>query len=108
MVRLRRSFALGTGLIGLFGISLAIRAYAALSLHFDGLYGQDAYAYYSYGQQLGDALAHFHLPGHFYWPLGYPALVLLGFIFTGQQALGPQIMSMIAGALVSILTFLLT
>ncbi len=95
-------------LAALFAISLAIRAIPPLMLHFDGLYGQDAYAYYSYGHQVLDAFSHFQLPGHFYWPLGYPMLVGLGFILTGEQPLGPQIISLVCGAAVSVFIYLLT
>ncbi len=95
-------------LILLFAVSLGLRVYPVLALHFDGLYGQDPYAYYSYGQQVRDAVARFQLPGHFYWPLGYPALVALGFTITGEQPLGPQVVSLVAGAAVSVLAFLIT
>ncbi len=101
--RSRTAIALGL----LFVASLMLRVYPVIALHFDGLYGQDPYAYYSYGQQVRDAVIHLRLPGPFYWPLGYPALVALSFVATGEQALGPQIVSLIAGALVSVLAFLL-
>jgi len=42
---------------------------------FDGLYGQDAFAYYGYALQLRTALAGLHPPPPFFWPVGYPALV---------------------------------
>ncbi|MEP7287344.1 MAG: glycosyltransferase family 39 protein [Chloroflexota bacterium] len=95
-------------LIALFAVSLGLRVFAAQALQFDGLYGQDAYAYYSYGQQLREALAQFHLPSGFYFPLGYPALVALGFTITGQQPFSAQIVSLLAGAAVSIFALLLT
>ncbi|HVO42761.1 MAG TPA: hypothetical protein VMT34_09065, partial [Aggregatilineales bacterium] len=73
----RASFGRPLRYILLFGVSLALRGYLALALHFDGLYGQDAYAYYTYGQQLRTAAAQFQPSPHFYWPLGYPVLVAL-------------------------------
>jgi len=94
-------------LLLLFTISLIIRVYPAVVLRFDGLYGQDPYAYYSYGQQVRDSVSRLQLPGKFYWPLGYPALVALGFKLTNDQPLGPQIVTLMAGAAVSVLTFLL-
>ena len=94
-------------LILLFAISLGLRLYPVLVLHFDGLYGQDPYAYYSYGQQVREAVARLQLPGMFFWPLGYPALVALGFTLTGEQPFGPQWVSLIAGAMVSVLAFLI-
>jgi hypothetical protein len=94
-------------LILLFVVSLALRIYPVLALHFDGLYGQDPFAYYSYGQQLRATVAHAQPLGLFYWPLGYPVLVALSFVFTGEQPLGPQIVSLIAGALVSVLAYLI-
>ncbi|MCC7449533.1 MAG: glycosyltransferase family 39 protein [Anaerolineae bacterium] len=95
-------------LLALFTISLIIRVYPTVALRFDGLYGQDPYAYYSYGQQVRDSASRLQLPGKFYWPLGYPALVALGFILTNDQPLGPQMVTLMAGAAVSVLTFLLT
>jgi hypothetical protein len=98
----------GIALTLLFAISFAVRAYPVLVLNFDGLYGQDSYAYYGYGQQIREAFAQFELPDRFYWPLGYPILVALGFLITGQQPLGPQLISLMAGALVSLFAFLIT
>lgn len=104
LIPLRNTIAL----LLLFVISLGLRVYPAAALHFDGLYGQDPFAYYSYGQQVRDAVANLRLPGHFYWPLGYPALVAVGFAVTGDQPLGPQVVSMLSGAAISILALALT
>jgi len=93
--------------LALFGISFALKVFMAAALHFDGLYGQDAFAYYSYGQQIRTAIAHFQMPGHFYWPLGYPALAALSFGLVGERPLGPQLVSLIAGALVSVFAYLM-
>lgn len=94
-------------LILLFAVSLALRLYPVLALRFDGLYGQDPFAYYSYGQQLVAAVSSHQLQGPFYWPFGYPALVALGFVIAGDQPLGPQAVSLIAGALISVFAYLI-
>ncbi len=103
MARIRRPIAI----LALFGLSFVLRLWMALALRFDGLYGQDAYAYFSYGQQIRAAVARFQLPGHFYWPLGYPALAALSFTLLGEQPLGPQLVSLFAGAATSVLAYLI-
>jgi hypothetical protein len=94
-------------LSSLFLVSLGLRIYAATALHFDGLYGQDAYAYFQYGQRLQDTFTRFRLPpGPFYFPLGYPILAALGLMILG--AAGPQIVSLCAGAGVAVLALAIT
>src|SRR5579859_610464 len=66
--------------IALDAIVLAVIAHR---LNFDGLYGQDPYAYYDYGRQMKDLILSGHSLGYFYWPLGYPALVGGGFLLGG-------------------------
>ncbi len=95
-------------LLALFAVSFGLRFYAASALHFDGLYGQDPYAYYNYGYQIREAVAQLKMPGPFYWPLGYPVVVAIGFALSGEQPLGPQLLTMLAGAGISVMAFLLT
>ncbi|MBI3914977.1 MAG: oligosaccharide flippase family protein [Chloroflexi bacterium] len=92
---------------GIFVAALAFRLAAKSSFQFDGLYGQDAFAYLDYSRALGSALAQFQIPPPFFWPLGYPALVALASIFVSIET-GAQMVSLIAGALTASLTFLLT
>jgi hypothetical protein len=78
----------------------------ALINYFDGLYGQDAFAYYNY--------AVFYLreqlfpPPPFFWPPGYPLLILLMTLIVGITPLAGQLVSLICGGLTAIFTALLT
>ncbi len=72
---------------------------------FDGLYGQDSYAYWNYALGLlRDSLRLLGPLPHFFWPPGYPLLVaLLSFV----PLVGPhsgQMVSLLAGASVPIWT----
>lgn len=75
---------------------------------FDGLYGQDAYAYYGYasGPLRQNLLAFDALPP-FYWPPGYPLLMALVSFITGVTPLAGQIVSLLSGAMVVAFTGLL-
>ncbi|MFN8447321.1 MAG: glycosyltransferase family 39 protein [Anaerolineae bacterium] len=86
---------------GVFAISLIARL--VFTTRFDGLYGQDAYAYYNYAQSMarGGDLA------PFFWPLGYPALLASGFALFGATALTAQAINLLLGALIAGLVYLL-
>jgi hypothetical protein len=93
----------------LFAIALALRAGAALYWQFDGLYGQDAYAYFGQAVALADALPRGHLPPtNFFWPNGYPLLIAAWMPLLGRTPLAGQLASLLAGSLVAPLTFSLT
>ncbi len=94
--------------IGLFVMALLIRLTVLVVYPFDGLYGQDAFAYYNYALQLWNSTQHGQLPAPFYWPLGYPALIAIGFLVFGFSPLAAQVVSLITGALTAPLLFLLT
>jgi len=78
--------------------------------HFDGLYGQDAYAYFAHAVELYQHGSMFHHwqweaePRLLFWPLGYPALVALFFAFTGVSAQAAQLVSIVAQAVTAGLT----
>jgi 4-amino-4-deoxy-L-arabinose transferase-like glycosyltransferase len=76
--------------------------------HFDGLYGQDPYAYYDYGQQVANLIAHGHALGYLYWPLGYPALLGVSFLIGGVNELSAQAVTILCSAAAAVLTGLLT
>jgi hypothetical protein len=61
------------------------RLLLATVTQFDGLYGQDAFAYFQYALSLREAIGAGELPPPFFWPLGYPALVALTSLLTGPQ-----------------------
>ncbi len=92
---------------GLFAFAVAARLIVLAVWPFDGLYGQDAFAYYDYARRLWSSIEQLQAPGYFYWPLGYPVLIVLLFPFLGHTPLAGQIVSVVAGALVSPLLFLL-
>ncbi len=93
--------------IGLFALALALRVFVLAAVPFDGLYGQDAYAYYDYAFSLRNALTHGRLPPPFFWPLGYPLHVVAAASLVGVTPLAGQIVSLVAGALAAPLTFAL-
>ena len=75
---------------------------------FDGLYGQDSFAYYDYA--VGPLLAALRGGGGmpaFTWPPGYPLILALVSLLVGQTPLAGQLVSLTAGALVPVFTWLL-
>jgi 4-amino-4-deoxy-L-arabinose transferase-like glycosyltransferase len=86
------------------GAALAIIAFT----RFDGLYGQDSFAYFHYATgPLRQALAHGQLPPPFFWPPGYPLLVAAMSGVVGVAPLAGQVVSVAAGAAVPAFTILL-
>src|SRR5215475_9905473 len=82
---------------GLFAISLLIRLALVLPTKFDGLYGQDAYAYYDYAQSMRTSLQTGEALKPFFWPLGYPALLMFTFSVRGTNPVVAQAVSIIMG-----------
>lgn len=80
----------------LFVVGLLLRL--ALASGFDGLYGQDAYAYYNFAGELRNAAADGRALEPFFWPLGYPVLLLISFSLFGESAAAAQIITMLMGA----------
>ena len=76
----------GGARIHLLAAVLLLASVAALCIagDFDGLYGQDAFAYYDYaiGPLRDSLLALQPLPA-FFWPPGYPLFVALASLITG-------------------------
>jgi hypothetical protein len=92
-----------------FGLLLAIASGAiAASRSFDGLYGQDAYAYFDYSTtSVRQSLLHLAPLEPFFWPPGYPLLVAITSLVVGPLPLTGQLVSLLMGALVPVLTVLL-
>ena len=90
-------------------ILLAGTALAVLAItRFDGLYGQDSFAYFHYATgPLRQALAHGQLPPPFFWPPGYPLMVAAVSAVVGVAPIAGQIVSVAAGAAVPAFTVLL-
>jgi hypothetical protein len=102
----RRDNRLDTGLcLSLVAAGLGIRAYMLWGTGFDGLYGQDSYAYYDYAQDIIHGLLQGNLPTGFFWPIGYPSLLATIFVFTGATAGAGQGLSILLGALLTPLMY---
>src|SRR5579863_5330207 len=73
----------------LLGLVLAVPAGGLAVRHgFDGLYGQDAYAYFDYGAiSVRQSLSTVAPLQPFFWPPGYPLLVALASFAVGPTAL---------------------
>lgn len=88
----------------LFLFALIVRLLIIDVAHFDGLYGQDAFAYLDYAKQI---LA-LHLVGPFYWPFGYPAMAALFTLLFHDPVVGAQAANIILGALLAPLMYLIS
>jgi hypothetical protein len=96
-------------LIAALSVLLALPAGGlALSRGFDGLYGQDAYAYFDYAtQSVRQSILHLAPLEAFFWPPGYPILVALASLAIGPLPIAGQLVSLVMGALVPVLTALI-
>lgn len=80
----------------------------ALLEGFDGLYGQDPFAYFDYAMgPVRSSLLGLEPLAPFFWPPGYPLLVALVSLVLGPQPLAGQLVSLASGALVPVSTALL-
>ncbi|HEY0583510.1 MAG TPA: glycosyltransferase family 39 protein [Chloroflexota bacterium] len=78
---------------------------------FDGLYGQDAFAYYDYAVgPLRQSLLALRVvpPPEFYWPPGFPALVAMASLALGATPLAAQVVSLLMGTAAAVATAALT
>lgn len=91
----------------LLGLPIVFVGLAVLP-RFDGLYGQDPYAYFDYATgPLRQALLQLQPPPPFAWPPGYPLLVALASFALDVTPRAGQLVSLLAGALAPIFTALL-
>jgi hypothetical protein len=92
----------------LFILAFAVRLVYLLYFKFDGLYGQDAYAYAEYSKQFYYSIIEFKIPPYFYWPIGfYIFSSLFAFITAGYSSLSSLLVSLNAGALTAGFIYLL-
>lgn len=96
----------GFGLL-VFLVALALRFIAIQATAFDGLYGQDPFAYLDYSIELKRALSSLAAPPPFHWPIGYPLLVALATTVAGEGAWAGQLVSMLAAALAAVFVYAL-
>ena len=93
-------------LLGLGALVVVPAGGLAALRRFDGLYGQDAYAYFDYATgPLRQALASRQPWPPFFWPPGYPVLVSLVSFGLGPLPLAGQLVSLLMGALVPVCTY---
>jgi 4-amino-4-deoxy-L-arabinose transferase-like glycosyltransferase len=92
----------------LFLLALIIRLAVIFFWQFDGLYGQDAYAYFQQAVAITETLSNGHPPpADFFWPNGYPLLIVLTMLFVGQTAWAGQLAVLLCGAALAPLAYLL-
>jgi hypothetical protein len=90
-------------------LALLIRLGVSLYWQFDGLYGQDAFAYFDQAMAIRQNLPQGQPPPtDFFWPNGYPLLIALFSLWVGQTALAGQLPSLLCGAWLASLAFLLS
>jgi hypothetical protein len=94
-------------LLLLFTIAILLRVHWIVTTGFNGLYGQDAYAYFDFALELRHALIEWRLPEPFFWPLGYPALLMMMFSVFGASAGVGQVLNVLLGCLLPVLAYLL-
>lgn len=94
-------------LLHLFLFSLAVRLIVVRLTQFDGLYGQDSFAYYEYALALRQALLAGELPPPFSWPIGFPLFIALMTLLAGIQPLAGQLVSLLTGAAIAPLVYAL-
>jgi len=93
---------------GLFVGAVLLRGLLLGLRPFDGLYGQDAFAYYNYALELRTNLLENGIIPAFFWPIGFPLHLVFAFSVLGVSPQAAQWVNVIAGALVAPLTFALT
>lgn len=86
----------------LFIAAAAVRIAMIHRTGFDGLYGQDPYAYLNAAEHLASG----RTPGAFFWPLGYPLALSAALRIGGSTASG-QALSVVMGAGLAPLLYLL-
>jgi hypothetical protein len=102
-----RGWTVVHGLVLALGLVLPA-AGLAIARGFDGLYGQDAYAYFDYATvSVRRSILHGAPLEAFFWPPGYPLLVALASLVIGPNPLAGQLTSLIMGGLVPVFTALL-
>jgi 4-amino-4-deoxy-L-arabinose transferase-like glycosyltransferase len=89
--------------LSLFFASFALRMLIAAGYQFDGLYGQDSFAYFDFAQDIIEGYA----PGKFFYPLGYTVLLAAGFAVFGASAQVGQIINLLLGGALAPLAYIL-
>jgi hypothetical protein len=90
-----------------FGVVLLVFAVVRALFPFDGLYGQDAFAYFDFARAIWPHLRFGTPLPDLYWPRGYPVAVALLLPFSRGSPLAGQIVSVGSCAWAAAATFLL-
>jgi hypothetical protein len=106
----RRRLSAGAALaMALGAMALVSMLVVVVAMRFDGLYGADSIAYFTYSTgPLRDSLLAGQPPPPFFWPPGYPVLVALTSLVMGMRPVSGQVVAMLAAAVVPILTWSFT
>ncbi len=100
--------------ITLFLVSFVVRGLVIVNWNFDGLYGQDSFAYYENAKVIYKTVPDFHRLRESYWPIGkaapigYSSAMAIFFLMMGIKPFAGQLMSLLGGSLLAAMTFLLT
>jgi len=89
----------------LFLLALGIRLLLIAVTQLDGLYGQDAFAYFGCARQILDAHAGEIPCSSLYWPLGFPALAALFMLGSHGSPFGAQLASVVTGSAIAPLAY---
>ena len=89
-------------------LALSIRVLLLVWRPFEGLYGQDAFAYYDYALKLRASLMQGQSVPVFFWPIGFPLHVVLAMATVGVSPFAAQAVSLAAGALVAPIVYGMT
>jgi len=90
-----------------FALALLIAAVTRLAAPFDGLFGQDAFAYFRFARAIAPHLLHGAPLPDLYWPRGYPAAVAALLPLAGGGPFAGQLVSALAVAWAAAATYLL-
>jgi len=94
--------------LSLLVLALSVRVALLILRPFDGLYGQDAFAYYDYALQLRASLMQGQSVPAFFWPIGFPLHIVSAMALMGATPFAAQLASLIAGVLIAPMTYGLT
>jgi hypothetical protein len=89
-------------------VALAVAAVTRLVYPFDGLFGQDAIAYFRFARAIGPHLLHGAPLPDLFWPRGYPLAVAALWPLTGGGPFAGQLVSALALAWTAAASLLLT
>ena len=111
----RRTLVLTIASLGVvFAASFTLFGFLLVRFPFDGLYGQDSYAYYYQARELWSGIWGTPSPtwpfaseGLYHWPVGYHLLIMAGFFLTGEDPTGGRLLTLALAALQPVFVALL-